>query len=61
MLLRHKHFLRIIINYFEKMKYQKKGDPDVPESESDDPDQNPQESRPLDKKTFGAVLHLMKL
>ena len=39
------------------MKYQRRGDPDVPESESesDDPDQNPQESRPLDKKTFGAV------
>ena len=43
------------------MKYQNRGDPDVPESESDDPDQNLQESRPLDKKTFGVVLHLMKL
>ena len=43
------------------MKYQNRGDPDVPESESDDPDQNPQESGPLDKKTFGVVLHLMKL
>ena len=43
------------------MKYQGKGDPDLPEPESeDDQKQNQKESDPLNKKTFGVVLHLMK-